>query len=132
MKTFNLKLYASDHIFYEGECEHIMIPTEDGYYGILAYHNNIISSVYPGILTFRVPGGEDQKVVVTRGMIRIEDNEVLILVHEAENPDMVDINAIKRAEQENRRKIKEKNSKREFHSAEINLLRAIERLKMSK
>ena len=129
MKTFTLKLYASDHIFYEGPCEHIMFPTEDGYTGILADHRNTIASVYPGILKFRKHGGKDEDVVVTRGLVRMEENEVLILVHEAERPEDVDIKAIKRAEAEMILREKEKNSKIEFHSAEINILRAIEKLK---
>lgn len=129
MKTFILKLYASDHIFYEGPCEHVMFPTEEGYTGILADHRNTIASVYPGILKFRKPGGKDEEVVVTRGLVRMEENEVLILVHEAERPEDVDIKAVKRAEAEIKRSEKEKNSKIEFHSAEINILRAIEKLK---
>ena len=129
MKTFILKLYASDHIFYEGPSEHVMFPTEDGYKGILANHRNTIAAVYPGILIFRKPGSQDEEVVVTRGLVRIEENEVLILVHEADKPEDVDIKAIKRAESEFKRREKEKNSKIEFHSAEINILRAIEKLK---
>lgn len=129
MKSFILKIYASDHIFFDGECEHLMIPTEDGQYGVLANHRNTISSVEPGILTFREPGGRDKRAVVTRGMIKIEDNEVLVLVHRCEDPEMVDINAIKREEEEALRQIREKNSKKEFHTAEANLSRAFNKLK---
>lgn len=132
MKTFILKLYASDHIFYEGPCEEVVIPTEDGYKGILADHRNTIASVYPGILKFRKPESQQENVVVTRGLVRIEENEVLILVHEADRPEDVDIKAVKRAEAELKRREKENHSKIEFHSAEINILRAIENLKRKK
>lgn len=129
MKTFNLKIYASDHVYYDGDCEHLMIPTEDGYYGILANHRNTISSVEPGILNYRLPNGEKKEAAVTRGMIKIEDNSVLVLVFRCEDPDMIDINDIKRREEEAIRKIRQKNSKKEYHSAEANISRAMNNLK---
>ena len=132
MKTFNLKIYASDHIFYDGECEHISIPTKDGYYGILADHRNTISAIEPGMLRFRDADGVEHEAVVTRGMIKIEENTVLVLVLRCEYPDEVDLNAIKREEEEALRKIREKNSKMEFHTAEANLSRAMNKLKNPK
>ena len=45
MSTFNLRIYAADNIFFEGECEHIMLPTDDGLYGILSNHRNTIAAV---------------------------------------------------------------------------------------
>lgn len=129
MNTFNLKIYASDHIYFDGECEHVMIPIENGQYGILAKHRNTISEVEPGIMTFRPAGGKDIKAAVTRGLIKIEEGNVLVLVHRCENPDKIDINAIKRAEAEALRKIREKNSSKEFHMAEANLSRAFNKLK---
>lgn len=129
MKTFNLRIYAADHIYFSGKCEHIQIPTVDGQYGVLANHSNVIAEVEPGELFFRPEGEKDQKAIVTRGMIKVEDNDVLILVHRCEDPDLVDINAIKRAEAEAQRKMREKKSKKEYHMAQANLSRALNKLK---
>lgn len=132
MKTFNLRIYAAEHIYFTGTCEHIQIPTVDGQYGILANHSNVIAEVEPGVLTFTPEGKKEQKAVVTRGMIKVEDNDVLILVHRCEDPELVDINAVKRAEAESKRKIREKRSKKEYHMAQANLSRAFNKLKTYK
>lgn len=132
MKTFNLKIYASDHIFYDGECEHISVPTKTGQYGILANYRNTISAIEPGMIKFRDIDGVEHEAVVTRGMIKVEENTVLVLVLRCEYPDEVDLNAIKREEEEALRQIREKSSKKEFHNAEANLSRAMNKLKNNK
>ena len=35
MSTFWLKIVASDHIFYNGNCETLVVPAHDGEMGIL-------------------------------------------------------------------------------------------------
>lgn len=128
MSTFNLRIYAAENIFFEGECEHIMLPTDDGLYGILSNHRNTIAEVVPGVLSFRPKGQEEKKAVVTRGMVKIEDNDVLVLVYRCEDPEMIDINTLKRVEAEAQRQLREKRSREEFHNAEANLSRAFSNL----
>lgn len=128
MNTFHLRIYSADNIYFDGECEHLMIPTEDGQYGILAFHRNTISEVLPGILNFRPKGQDNKQAIVTRGMVKIEDNDVLVLVHRCEDPEMVDINAVKRAELELARQFRERKSMEEYKQAEANLSRAFSNL----
>lgn len=128
MNTFHLRIYATDNIYFDGECEHLMIPTEDGFYGILANHRNTISEVLPGILNFRPKNEKEINLMVTRGMVKIEENDVLILVHRCEDPAMVDINAVRRADAELARQFREKKSMEEYKQAEANLSRAFNNL----
>ena len=37
-KTFHLEIIATDRIFYQGECEHLVITAIDGLVGIMAGH----------------------------------------------------------------------------------------------
>lgn len=129
MSTFFLKVYASDKIFYEGECEYVSVPTPIGQYGVLKNHSNTICAVVPGILTYKI-NGENKKAAVSKGMIKIEDNEVLVLVNSCEKPEEIDLNRAMRAEEEAKRILKQKKSKQEYLMAEANLARAISRLRL--
>ena len=83
MDTFRLKILASDRPFYEGDCISLVVPTLRGQQGILAHHSNFISAVVPGWVEFRFFDGKEEKKLscaVSEGIIKTEDNEVLILV----------------------------------------------------
>lgn len=131
MSSFYLKLLASDKMFYEGPCEYINIPTIDGSFGILANHINVVSSILAGKLTYRLEDGSVHKVAVSEGMVKVEDNEVLVLVHTAERPEDIDKNRARKAKEEAERKLKMKLSKKEYHEARLGLLRALNRLDIS-
>lgn len=131
MNSFYLKLLASDKVFYEGPCEYINIPTIDGSFGILANHINVVSAILAGKLTYRLPDKSIHKVAVSEGMVKVEDNEVLVLVHTAERPEDIDKNRARRAKEEAERKLNMKLSKKEYHEARLGLLRALNRLDIS-
>ena len=52
MNTFALSVFASDHIFFQGNAVSLTLPATDGLYGIQANHRNLIGAVIPGKLTF--------------------------------------------------------------------------------
>ena len=84
MSTFQVSILAADRDFYEGPCESLVIPTLQGQYGILAHHRNLIAAVVPGTLHYKVPDKPEQIAAVSAGLIKVENNEVLILVDSAE------------------------------------------------
>lgn len=131
MSSFNLKLLAADKVFYEGPCEYINIPTIDGSFGILPHHINIVSAILAGKLTYRLADGNTYDVAVSEGLVKVEDNEVLVLVHTAERPEDIDKNRARRAKEEAERKLKMKLSKKEYHEARLGLMRALNRLNIS-
>lgn len=131
MKRFNLSIYASDRVFYEGPAEYVNIPTPDGMYGILADHTNTICSIVPGRLTVSIADVKEE-VIVSKGLFKIEEGDVLVLVHTCERPDEIDEKRAQRAKAEAERKLKQKLSKQEYHEAEAALARALNRLKNKK
>ena len=130
MSQFQVFILAADNVLYEGTCESLIVPTSQGQYGILANHSNMISAVIPGLLTYRVPDGEEQFAAVSAGIVKVENNEVLVLVDTAERPEDIDANRAKRAADEAKEAILQKRSIQEYHSAQANLARAINRLKV--
>ena len=130
MNTFKTHILAASNTFYEGDCESLTVPTSDGQYGILAGHCDIISAVVPGIMTYRVPGGENQVAAVSSGLVKVEDGEVLVLVDSAERPDEIDANRAREEAAAAREAILQKRSIQEFHAAQMTLARAAARLKV--
>ena len=86
MRTFQMHLLEADKVFFEGECESLVVPTTVGQYGILAGHSNMISAVVPGVLSYRAPGKEWRTAAVSEGMVKVEGNDILVLVDSAEYP----------------------------------------------
>ncbi len=130
MKEFQVHILAADNVLFQGPCESLIVPTVEGQYGILADHSNTISAVIPGMLTYREPGGEKQIVAVSAGLVKIEDNDVLVLVDSAERPEDIDVNRAKREADEAREAMLQKHSIREYRTAQGNLARAINRLRV--
>ena len=130
--TFQLHILESDGTFYEGECESLIIPTTEGQYGILAHHRNMIGALLPGVITYKIPGKEKEVASVSEGIVKIEDNDVLIMVNTAEHPDEIDINAAKRLADEAKEAMLQKKSMREYRTAQATLAKAIGRLKVGR
>ncbi|MCF0105795.1 MAG: ATP synthase F1 subunit epsilon [Holdemanella sp.] len=129
MKTFHAQLYACDRVFYEGELESLIFPNEKGLYGIWANHINMISAVVPGILTYRIPGKEDEVALISSGMIKIEDNTVVILAETIEHPDEIDERRAIEAADKAKEVLLQKKGMVEYAQLELSMLRAIKRLK---
>ena len=132
MKPFSVHILAADNVFYQGPCESLIVPTIDGQYGILADHSNTISAIVPGVLTYRVPGGTEQISAVSAGLVKIEDNDVLVLVDTAERPEDIDANRARRAADEAKEALLQKRSMQEYQAAQVNLARAINRLRVKR
>ena len=130
MHCFNVRILASEHSLYEGPCESLVVPTIQGQYGILAGHSNLASALVPGKLTFRIPGESEQILAVSEGIVKVEKNEVLVLVETAERPEDIDTNRAKRAAEEAKEQMLQKRSIQEYHSAQAQLSRALNRLKI--
>ena len=89
----------------------------------------MIAAIIPGMLTFRA-GGEERFAAVSAGMIKIEKNDVLILVDAAERPEDIDAVRAKREADEAREALLQRNSIREYRSAQAALARSINRLRV--
>jgi F-type H+-transporting ATPase subunit epsilon len=140
MKTFKLNIYAADKTFFTGDAVSLVVPLSEGQYGIMAHHSNLIMAVVPGIVEF-VPAGEAAKEaglsgkqisVVSDGLLKVENNEVMILVDTAENPEEIDEARARRAEEKAREDLKRANSNRDVSLATAELSRAMSRIKASK
>lgn len=129
MNSFDLRLLAADHPLYEGPCESLEFPTTDGQYGVQAHHSNMVAAVVPGIMRIRISAQETHIVAVSEGLIKIEDNRVLVLVDTAERPEEIDRNRAKLEKDRAREALLQKRTLREFRDAQAKIARELSRLK---
>lgn len=128
-KDFKLEVYASDHIVYQGPAKYLNLPIEMGQYGILARHRNLISEIVPGKMTIDL---ENEKLIfiVSYGLVKIENGDVLVLVETAERPEEIDINRARKAEENAKAALKNQASQREYKMLQGRLARAFAREKV--
>ena len=131
MTAFNVKILSPDHVFYEGECLSLSIPTPDGMYGILAHHSNTITAIVPGIMNYTLPGQEKKEASVSIGMVKIEGGEVLILVDTIERPEDIDINLAKKQEAESKEALLQKHTRWQYNTAQATLARVMTRINLN-
>lgn len=130
MNVFSLTVLAAERSFYEGGCVSLIIPTIDGQYGILAEHSNMIGAVVPGSLKITTPEGREIIAAVSEGLVKVENNQVLILVDTAELPEDIDANRARHSMEEAKEALLQKRSMQDYQAAQAKLARAINRLKV--
>ena len=130
MEPFQVHILAADKTFYEGPCVSLTIPTSDGELGIWAHHSPMIAAVQPGTLRYQIPGQEPQVAAISPGMVKVEKNEVLVLVDSVERPEEIDAARAKREADQAREVILQKKSRQEYQIAQGNLARALNRLRV--
>lgn len=130
MNVFHVSILAADSVFYEGPCESLIVPALEGQYGILANHSNMICAVLPGKLSYRIPGEPMRIASVSPGLVKIENNEVLVLVDSAERPEEIDENRARREADEAKEALLQKRSLQENRIAHMQLARAINRIRV--
>lgn len=131
MSTFWLKIVASDHVFFNGNCEALVVPAHDGEVGILPHREAMILATQEGELRFRTPesGGQWQKAIVGLGIVQVANNRVTVIVDTAERPEDIDEVRARQALERAEEQMRQKQSLREFRMSQASMVRAIARLK---
>lgn len=132
MSTFWLKIIASDHVFFNGNCEKLTVPAYDGEFGILPHHEAMILAIQEGELRFKIPEEEEWKEgIVGCGIVQVVHNRVTIIVDTAERPEDIDEVRAKEALERAEEQMRQKQSMREYRMSQASLARALIRLKGS-
>lgn len=131
MSTFWLKIVASDHVFFNGSCETLVVPAHDGEVGILPHREAMILAIQEGELRFRTPesNGQWRKAVVGLGIVQVANNRVTVIVDTAERPEDIDEVRARQALERAEEQMRQKQSLREFKMSQASMVRAIARLK---
>lgn len=128
MKTFHLRILAAERTFYDGPCASLTVPTIDGLYGLMALHESVVIAIIPGMLTLHTPDGEEQIAAVSEGMLKMENNEALVLVDTIERPEEIDLSRAERIAAESEALLHEKQSEKEQALVMARMARALSRM----
>ena len=127
MNAFHLSVLTAERVFYDGPCQSLMVPTLDGLYGVLAHHENVVIAIIPGTMTLRTESGGEQIAAVSEGLLKMENNEALLLVDTAERPEEIDLRRAEETAAHAKEELAEKLSAQEHALATARMARAISR-----
>ena len=130
-KSFKLEIVTPDKKFYNDEVEMIVINTKRGKMGILKNHAPMLFAVTAGAIKIR-KNDEDKKAFVSEGFMEVRDNVVTLMVDAAEWPEEIDINRALRAKERAEENLKRELAEKEYIKSKAALLRAVERIKVTK
>ena len=128
-EEFQIHILSAERDFYQGPCVSLVLPTLDGELGVMAHHIPLVSAVVPGELRGTLPDGSTFTAVVSHGLVRVEGNDVLVLVDSAERPEEIDAARARRAAEEAREELLHRQSWQEYLQTQASLARAMNRLK---
>lgn len=131
MNTFKLKIVASNKVFFEGECQQLVLPiADDGLKGFLANHENVVAPINSGEMKITPAEGDVIEAFIGSGFIEFFDNEASVVCISAELPDEIDARRAHEAKERAEEELRQKLSIFEYRQTQANLARAMERLKV--
>ena len=104
MNTFKLKIVASDKVFFDGDCRQLVLPiADDGLYGFLANHENMVAPVEFGEMKITDADGKVIDAFIGDGFIEFFDNVANVVCISAELPENIDKRRAQRLKREPRK-----------------------------
>ena len=68
-------------VVFEGKAESVILPGGQGVFEILAFHKRMLSRLITGILTVG-----NKNFYIRRGVAKIDQNKVLVIIEEQKEP----------------------------------------------
>lgn len=129
MKTFSLKVLASNRVFYDGKCKMAVLPAMDGQLGVLANHGDMIVALAMGEMRIQREDDTWETALIGKGVMQDINNRMIVLTEFAEHPDEIDEKRALEAKQRAEEQLRQKQSILEYHHSKAALSRALARLK---
>ena len=129
MKTFWLKVIASDRVAYNGRCQKVIVPAADG--GQMGIENMVIA-IEVGEAKMQLEDGTWETLAVGTGFLEVVNNRVTMLVQTAEKPEEIDARRAEERREVMEEKLRQKQSIQEYYHTKASLARAMNRLKVSR
>jgi F-type H+-transporting ATPase subunit epsilon len=76
--SLNVLIATPERILYEGEARSVILPGETGVFEVLPYHKNLLSRLLGGKLFVN-----GHPLMIRRGVAKVADNNVTVIVEEA-------------------------------------------------
>ncbi len=125
----NLQVLTPDSQVFSGEISQVYVPSIEGVIGILPHHTNLFSALTEGVIQIK-SGEKTELLSIGGGFVKVENNQVTILVSRAVGADQLDEQAIELAKHEAEEALKHKPSGNELLQYQSILRQSITDLKL--
>ncbi len=128
-KFFDLEILTPFQIIYHEKVRHIRVPGVDGYFGVLAGHAPLITSLTIGEIKVDLENGR-KYFATSGGTIEVLPYKTSVLVETAESVENIDIARAAAAKARAEKRMKEKQPETNLERAKLALMKANNRLKI--
>ena len=78
-KTFLFELITPSKNLISGDFDMVVIPGEEGDFGVLPHHSNLISQIRPGVLNTYKNDKVDKSFFLYSGFAEVSNNQLIVL-----------------------------------------------------
>jgi F-type H+-transporting ATPase subunit epsilon len=94
-KTFLFELITPNKNLISGEFDMVVVPGEEGDFGVLPHHSNLISQIRPGVLNTYKNDKIDKSFFLYSGFAEVSNNKLIVLSETAFDINEFKLNAYK-------------------------------------
>jgi F-type H+-transporting ATPase subunit epsilon len=75
-----LEIITPDGAIFSGEVQDVLLPGEEGEFGILPEHVSLFTLLQAGVIDFTTIDGKKDSVVINSGNVTLSNNKVIALI----------------------------------------------------
>jgi len=83
MDKFKLEILTPDGVIYDGEAVGVVLPGEEGEFGVLAGHASLTTLLEAGVVDVEKEDKSVESIVINWGVAQVNEGKVVILVEGA-------------------------------------------------
>ncbi|MEQ8639271.1 MAG: F0F1 ATP synthase subunit epsilon [Alphaproteobacteria bacterium] len=126
--TFTFELVSPDRLLLSEQVEMVVVPGEEGDFGVLPGHAPVISAMRPGLIAVYDGGQVSRRLFVSGGFAEVSDNRLTVLAQEADSLEDLDRGVIEQRLKELREDLADSTDEREMRAATAAIAAAEARL----
>ena len=107
-EKFTVEIITPESSILQSDANEVVLPSYEGYMGILKDHIPLITFLRPGIISIK--NQEEEKYFVEEGTVEFSNNNLLILTSKVKNLKNFDKNLINNLIEKSEKKLKDNNS----------------------
>jgi F-type H+-transporting ATPase subunit epsilon len=114
------------------EAQIVVAPGSEGEFGVLKNHTTFLTSLKVGCLRYKDATGKERFVFINQGFAEVLPDKVTVLAESAERRQDIDADRCQKAKERAEKRLSDKSGDIDSVRAEAALLRAVQRLSISK
>lgn len=126
--TLHLDIVSAENEIYSGPAEMVFAPAVAGEMGIMPRHTPVLTFLRPGEVRIKKPGGEEENIYVSGGILEVQPHMVTILSDTAMRAHDIDEAAAQEAKTRAEQVLRDKTTSFEYAQAEKELAEAVAQL----